>query len=71
MFQEFHDYNPKVVVPSPDNWQDYFNMELLLRLLWTVTTFLLIASYGSNLRSHLVVQEDGDKLSSIEQLLNE
>ncbi len=71
LFQEFHDYNPKVVETSSELFQEFFHLDSFLKLLWTIATFLLMASYGSNLRSQLIIQEYGETLENLDQLLNE
>ncbi len=71
LFQEFHDYNPKLVKIPRGTLQDYLNMESLTKLVWTVATLLLMTSYGSNLRRNLIIQEFGETLKDLDELHNE
>ncbi len=70
-FQEFHEFRANVVEILPGLWEDRFKMESFIKMLWTLATFLLMAAYSGNLKSKLVIQEYGDTLNTLEELIKE
>ncbi len=39
--------------------------------LWSTASFLIVISFGSTLRSHLIAKEYGQTIKNLEELLNE
>ncbi len=71
LFQEFHDYNPKLAHAPVGHFHDLYNTEMLIRMLWTAASFLIVTSFSSTLRSQLIAQEYGKPLNNLGELYNE
>ncbi len=70
-FQEFHEYRPRVIETPADGLNDYFKIGTFIKLLWTLATFLLMASFSGNLKSQLIIQNYGSIIKTLGELLEE
>ncbi len=71
LFQEFHEFQPKKVQVYAGKWPDHFHIDSMVKIFWTLATFLIMAAYSGNLKTQLIVQDYEDYLENLEQLLNE
>ncbi len=69
MFQEFHDFQPKIVIVS--DTRKYTRTDTIVMVVWTLSTFLLVAAYIGNLKSHLIIQNYEEIIATLPQLLEE
>ncbi len=71
LFQEFHEFRPRLVVTRVSNngWRDVSRVESMIKILWTVATFLLMASYAGNLKSNLIIQRYKDTFDDLKQMI--
>ncbi len=71
LFQEFHEFQPKRVQVYLTQWPDHFQTDSMIKILWTLAAFLVMAAYCGNLKTQLIVQDYEDYLETLEQLLYE
>ncbi len=45
--------------------------DTIVMIVWTLSTFLLVAAYSGNLKSNLIVQDYEEKIETLPQLLDE